>query len=489
MLIIPMTGRLNWRNPPWITLFLILANCFIYFAFLSPELRKTQEYMEFYFTSGLGEIETVHYLEYVNEPQKGKKVTPDVIADTYNRMIGDADFMRKLDNDQIISAGSPIYVKWKGLREVFLKKKSEVFPITERYGYTPATGSLLTALTCMFMHGSFFHLLGNMIFLWLVGCSLELAGKRAAYLSIYLATGIFAALFFGLVYRHSTIPLVGASGAIAGIIGAYTVLFGLRKVKIFLSLGFYFNYMKVSAISLLPIWIGNELFQLKWGGDSNVAYVAHVGGLASGAALALVQLKLLGGIKEDMFADGRSERITSLVEQALQKLAELDLEAARSFVNEALALAPENRAALTCLFNIEKLGPRSEKLHDAAVKLLLSFYRDRGNCEALFNCYKEYCNVAGLPKLSPDMCAKLSQAFSDGGFLEDSRKLAATLLSKSPQFPAAPATLLKLSRAYLRSGIKEDGQKCLRLLCQRYPEAEESRLALEILKQKIPQTV
>ena len=122
MLIIPMTGRLNWRNPPWITLFLILANCFIYFAFLSPELRKTQEYMEFYFTSGLGEIETVHYLEYVNEPQKGKKVTPDVIADTYNRMIGDADFMRKLDNDQIISAGSPIYVKWKGLREVFLKK-------------------------------------------------------------------------------------------------------------------------------------------------------------------------------------------------------------------------------------------------------------------------------------------------------------------------------------------------------------------------------
>ena len=134
----------------------------------------------------------------------------------------------------------------------------------------------------MFMHANFFHLLGNMIFLWLIGCSLEMAGKRAPYLSIYLLTGIFAALFFGMVYRHSTIPLVGASGAISGIIGAYTVLFGLRKVKIFLSLGFYFNYIKVRAISLLPIWIGNELYQLKWGGDSNVAYVAHVGGLLSG---------------------------------------------------------------------------------------------------------------------------------------------------------------------------------------------------------------
>ena len=77
--------------------------------------------MEYYFTSGLGEIEITHYLEYVNELQEGKKVTPDVIADTYNRMTGDTDFMRKLDNDQIISAGSPIYVKWKALRKTYLK--------------------------------------------------------------------------------------------------------------------------------------------------------------------------------------------------------------------------------------------------------------------------------------------------------------------------------------------------------------------------------
>lgn len=481
MLIVPMTEKLNWRNPPWITLLLIFLNCFIFFAFQITEFRKTQEYMEFYFSSGLGKIETTEYLKYKNELKEGQKVTNTLMIRTYQRMMKDDAFIQKLESAQIITSASPVYGKWKDLRATFLKMKSDTFSLTEKYGYRPATGSILTAFTCMFLHGGFLHLLGNMIFLWLVGCSLELVAMRPAYLVIYISAGAVAALFFGLIYSGNTVPLVGASGAIAGIIGAYTVLFGLRKVKIFLSLGFYFNYMKVRAIFLLPVWIGNELFQLKWGGESNVAYAAHIGGLLWGSALALAQLKLLGGIKADAFADSKSETIASLVEQAMGKLGVLDLAAARSLVHEALALDPENRTALTCLFNIEKLAPQSEEFHNAAERLLLSHYRDMGDCKALHSLYKEYCDAAVPPRLTPDMCAKLSQAFSDGGFLEDSRKLAAFLHRKAPQFPAMPATLLKLSRAYIRSGIEEDGRKCLRLLCRQYPETEESRLAKQIL--------
>jgi len=111
-----------------------------------------------------------------------------------------------------------------------------------RYGYKPSDGDLMTAFTYMFLHGSASHLIGNMIFLWLVGCILELAGRRLVYALICLLTGMVSALVYGLVYQGSTIPLVGASGAISGIIGAYTVLFGMRKVKIFFSLGFYFQH-------------------------------------------------------------------------------------------------------------------------------------------------------------------------------------------------------------------------------------------------------
>ena len=483
MLIIPMTGKMNWRNPPWITLLLVLLNCSIYFIFQLPEHKKINEYMKFYFTSGLGEIEVGHYLKDTNESPKGGKIPPAVMVKTYKKMMSDKDFMAKLENDEIISMDSPDHARWKGLRVVFLKMKSEVFPFTERYGYKPATGNLQTAFTYMFLHGGVIHLLGNMIFLWLVGCSLELGVGRPAFLFIYLSTGILAALFFGMIYRQSTMPLVGASGAIAGIIGAYTVLFGLRKVKIFLTLGFYFNYTKVSAIFLLPVWIGNELFQLKWGGGSNVAYVAHIAGLVCGAGMALGQLKLLGGIRTDFSEDGRVEKVTSLVEQALQRLAVLDLEAARSLVHEALALEPENRAALTCLFNIEKLDPGGERFLSAAERLLLSFYWDPGNHDALHGYYNEYIKAANPAGFSPDLCAKLSQAFSDRGFLKDSRTLIALLHSKDPQSPTLPATLLKLSRAYLRSGMKEEGRKGLKLLCQKYPDTPESHLAMGLLNQ------
>ena len=445
--------------------------------------------MKFYFTSGLGEIEIRHYLNYINETPKGGKITPTVMVNTYSRMIGDKEFMAKLESNQIISKDSPDYVKWKSLRDIFLKMKSEVFSFTERYGYTPATGSLETAFTYMFLHGGFLHLLGNMVFLWLVGCSLEVGVNRPAYLFTYLSTGVLAALAFGLIYRQSTIPLVGASGAIAGVIGAFTVLFGLRKIKIFLTLGFYFNYTKVSAIFLLPIWIGNELLQLKWGGSGHVAYVAHIAGLVCGAGMGLAQLKLLGGAQRDLFDDGRAEKVTPLVEQALQKLAVLDLDAARSSACEALVLEPENRAALTCLFNIEKLDPKSERFLSAAEQLLLSLYRDPGNHDALFSFYNEYSKAATPARLSPDLCAKLSQAFSDRGFLKDSRTLMALLYNKDPRFPALPATLLKLSRAYLRSGVKDEAQKCLKLLCRKYPDTAESHLAMDLLKETPPQSL
>ena len=371
------------------------------------------------------------YLRYENKLPRGKKVTLESAQATHIRMTNDAKFMGKLDKDQIISPESADYVKWKSLKETFLEMNPGKHSIAERYGYKPAKGSFLTAFTCMFLHGSVSHLLGNMVFLWFVGCCLELGGLRMVSLIIYLVTGMFAAYSFGLLNKGSTIPLVGASGAISGLIGAYSVFFGRRKVPTFLTLGFYCKYTKVYGILLLPFWIGYQFFELEWGGQSNVAYMAHVGGLVSGAALAFGHLKLLGGIKQDVFAESRTEREASLVERALKKVDELDLRAARDLATEALELNPESRAALTCLFNIEKLDPARENLHAAAEKLLLSLYRDTGDHGVLFSLYKDYCQTAITPGSSPDMCAKLSQAFSEGGFLEDSIKLAGLLLLRT----------------------------------------------------------
>jgi tetratricopeptide (TPR) repeat protein len=284
------------------------------------------------------------------------------------------------------------------------------------------------------------------------------------------------------VYRGSTTPLIGASGAVAGIIGAFTVVYGRQRIKIFYSLGFYFNYARVPAIALLPVWIGNEIVQLVFGGVSNVAYVAHLGGLVSGAALGLAQRRWLGGAKEEVLQDDRAERIASLLEKGLQQLNELKLAGARELMEEVLALDPQNPKALTQLFNIDKLIPGQEKLHETASRLFLRLQQEGHSDEALFNTYQDYCRIAKAPRLSPDLWARLCLAFANQGHLDDSAKIAALLLRGHPQFQGVAPALLNLGRAYFKAGMSEKGDKCLRLLVQKYPAAAESQMAAQLLK-------
>jgi tetratricopeptide (TPR) repeat protein len=110
---------------------------------------------------------------------------------------------------------------------------------------SPAYKSLLTALTYMFLHGSVGHLFGNMVFLWIVGCMLEMGLGRLLYMGLYIFGGVVAAGVFCLIYMNSTVPVVGASGAIAGLMGALAVLFGEKRIKIFYSLTHLFNASKL----------------------------------------------------------------------------------------------------------------------------------------------------------------------------------------------------------------------------------------------------
>jgi membrane associated rhomboid family serine protease len=337
MLIVPMTRTISWSNPPVITIVLLLVNCLVYFGIQSGDAEKSEKAWTHYEESGLARMEITRFVEHLKAtgrtgtiptPPDRKLDDPLVFARLHHAMTEDADFMGRLNSDQIIQPEDPEYSRWRSLKAEQERLSSEI--TSTKYGYKPAAKNPTTAFTYMFLHGSLMHLLGNMVFLWLVGCILELAGSRSAYTGIYLLTGVISALCFGLVYKTSAVPLVGASGAISGIIGAYTVLYGRTKVKIFYSLGFYFGYARMSAIFLLPVWIGNEVFQLFFGGVSNVAYVAHIGGLVSGAVLGLGQKRFFGGVKSEPVEDDRSEKIASLMESGLQKLSELDLRAARS---------------------------------------------------------------------------------------------------------------------------------------------------------------
>ena len=148
----------------------------------------------------------------------------------------------------------------------------------------PDKGVLLALLTSMFLHGGWLHLAGNMLFLWIFGDNVEDRFGHVGYLAFYLACGVGAALAHVALAPASTVPVVGASGAIAGVMGAYLVMFPTARITTAFTLGLVF-VRRVPAWLLLLGWLARQFFLSP---SSGVAWVAHVGGFVIGALVALV---------------------------------------------------------------------------------------------------------------------------------------------------------------------------------------------------------
>ncbi len=157
------------------------------------------------------------------------------------------------------------------------------------WGYRTAAPSAVTLLTAMFLHGGWLHIFGNMLFLWIYGDNVEHRLGPLRYLLAYLGTGVAATLAYSLVAPAGDVPMVGASGAISGVLGLYFVWFPRNKVRLLVVLfPFYFDVWRVNARivlgfyllieNLLPFWLtrGQE--------GGGVAYGAHIGGFVAGLA-------------------------------------------------------------------------------------------------------------------------------------------------------------------------------------------------------------
>lgn len=156
------------------------------------------------------------------------------------------------------------------------------------HGYKPAAPELSDLFFSMFLHGNFLHLAGNMLFLWIYGDNTEHRLGRIGYLLTYLTGGVAATFVFGLLAGKSMTPLVGASGAISGVLGLYFILFPRNKVKVFIALfPFFFNIVLLPARLVLGIYILiDNLLPFLTGAQTNVAFGAHIGGFFAGLIIA-----------------------------------------------------------------------------------------------------------------------------------------------------------------------------------------------------------
>ncbi len=170
--------------------------------------------------------------------------------------------------------------------------------LTRTWGLVPTvlvthpTVAWITIFTAMFLHGGWFHILSNMWVLFIFGDNVEDRMGGGRYLVFYLLSGLAAGLLQSLVLRTSTVPMIGASGAIAGVLGAYLVLYPRARIASLVPILFIFTIIEIPATIFLLFWFVSQLFSgwLALGGasGSGVAWWAHVGGFLFGVVGVLI---------------------------------------------------------------------------------------------------------------------------------------------------------------------------------------------------------
>jgi len=483
MFIIPVGNRVDWKRPPLITLLLILINCCVFFFLQGNDAASEQKAASYYFGSDLAKWELPRYASYlVQHDDAAAQPFQDLLneknADALVIMENDAVFMRALHQGEIIGAQTAEFSAWQTQRAHFEAMAS----FTERYVYRVATPSALTALTSAFMHASFDHLLGNMLVLFLVGFLVESVIGKRLFLLAYLISAYAAIAMFSLA--AGTGSLLGASGAIAGVMGLYTVIFGLQKIDFFYSLGFYFDYIKAPAIALLPLWLGNELYQFLHNHGSSVAYMAHFGGLLCGALIgALYRVLRPARIQAHHQEVGLENQQQADYQVGMNYLTAMEFSKAHQVFKALLAKHPSDLDLARLCYRTAKHDSRSEDYHTAALRLLNLAARDEQTTQQTHQVFHEYLAAAKpAPKLSADLLAKLAQGFASGGQLEDAEKLAALLQRNAPQHAQIPDVLLALARAHYRAQRLDLFRSGLAELIEKFPASPQSETAQDMLR-------
>ncbi len=485
MLIIPYQTRFSARSLPAVTLALILINTLVFFVLQSRDDAIYRAAFENYAASELPAIELPRYrnwllnrtdadalerIERLRSIPAQAGVLPAVLL-----MQSDAEFMRELKAGRVIASDDPAYERWHAQRSRFESMLAQAF--TERYALKPGTGQPSRLLTYQFLHSDFGHWLGNMIVLLLAGPFAEAALGRARFLLGYLASGALAGGLFSLLAGGT---LIGASGAISGAMAMVAVLYWTRRVPVFYWIVFYFDTARVPALALLPVWIGNELYQWASTPGSRVAYAAHLGGFVFGAAIAWLlrprDPKRLDHVLDDAYADEhRAERRSSLLAQAQAAAARLDTRRAAQLYRELVELHPETLEFLIAYFNIALLGHDEKTLSDAALRIL--WQRKKHAPEGLRRVFLQMSQPKVLQALPVDeqlrLARRLVRSREHAAALQVLDRLLVDDNLRGLYARQIADCLLGLFTTYTRFGLKQQAESVRQRLSSYFPSPDE----------------
>jgi membrane associated rhomboid family serine protease len=268
--------------------------------------------------------------------------------------------------------------------------------ITEQYAFVPAHPTAISYLTANFLHGGWLHIIGNMWFLWLAGFVLEDVWGRWVYSVFYLIAGAAALQFYAWSNPGSITPTLGASGAVAALMGAFLVRFPKMKIEMAWLFLFKLYRFKAAAYWLLPMWLLMEVFYGSlFGSSSGVAHWAHVGGFLFGA-LAAVAIQHSG--IEQKTNKAIEEKVSWSVDPEIEKANDMmehgQLAEAIALLTNQVAVKPNSLDAWNLLRQVYYRQSDTKAYLDATIKTC-SLRLKAHEVEAAFQDYAEFVDAGG----------------------------------------------------------------------------------------------
>jgi len=488
MLIIPFERPIDWRRPPLATIVLVTLNVLVFLLFQLDDHRELGQVKSFYYESGLAQIELPHYKSYLEEHGEEAFVerfgdyVEDPSAPWFDKMMRDDEFLRRLKSEQIVTPSDSDYTRWRKLR-TDLEERLDSTTVWG-YGLRPADTSGVELVTHMFLHGGVFHLIGNMIFLVALGLLVEIAMGSLAFLGLYLVAGLGAVgLFIGL-HPQSLTPLVGASGAVAGLMGLCSVVYGRRPIRFFYFVGVYFDYVRAPALALLALWLGKELIQYwQFAEVSGVAYTAHIGGLVTGAVAGAGLRFATHQIDEDVLDEHkRQEEFDRRIAEANQYLDELEPERARPLFERLQRQHPDDLQVLDGLFRANRFRPGDPAYHDVVHRILALDPNRDGATELILAAFRDYrARARPKPRVDPTTIERMVDLLLRHGSAEEAEPLVRAGLKHPERFPHIPDLVLRLAQKQLRTGERDKARALCRELIDRFPQSDAAHQAERLL--------
>ncbi|MCU7835285.1 MAG: rhomboid family intramembrane serine protease [gamma proteobacterium symbiont of Taylorina sp.] len=499
LMLLPLDKKIDWKYPPVVTLLLIIINAIIFYSMQSSDDAIEVNAAKFYLDSGLSELEAQVYPKYL-ESQDDKQLLYKYDMDTgvigdesspyyseYVRAYTDRDFGYK----QALTLGTIINVSKKDIKKIQKKRQLYLLQLSNstfrNYSLRPAETSLITLFSHMFLHADDGHLWGNMLFLLLVGYVVEAILGSWLFLLAYLLTGLGASVLDILFHSMNYNFHLGASGAISGVMGMYATLFGRRKIQFFYNILFWVGRVKAPAIIMLFIWMAKELIQMI-AVDSNVNFLAHLGGLISGAIIALLLLRLKDRVNVDyMDLAEKTQQRAKLMSNGIQYLGMMKLDNAKHCFKKVLQQVPEDIEAIEYLYKASQSDPASNDYHKYAKKLIFASIKIN-NFELMYRTWKSYNELAEpTVKLEFNSFYHIFEQLLHYNRIEDAERLIICLFNNNPQKNELSAGFLKLAKKYLNLNNKHTADKYSKVIIKYFPNSSEVSNAESILSSgKLP---